>query len=500
MLFSQFIKFNNPRLTFFLILILAFFLRIIFIDQYETWADEKLSVLEANGMLTFETQNGIEFTKKDIESNNTLHHVVQSTIKGDGGNGIFYITCLHFWTILFSNSDLAVRILSAIMGIFAVIISYYLCLQLFANKKLALLTMLLMAIHPQLISFSQECRAYSFALSFTLLATYLLFRMVQNNKFNFTNLLFYMLLVPISFLSHYSTVYIFGAHFLLLLFILKIEWRVWKKLMLFSLIPISIILMWMINYGFEGLSIISIRNQNYSELAILDPTNNFYMKSGFYSICAGWAQNLLIFNGNTIINFGIRILLLLPLLSIPFIIIYHGLKNLDAVNAKSIQSLIILTLSSLIYATILSLVSGHIISFQHLYSIFSTPYSILILSFSIFMIRSLSKSYLKYSLSTLVFLQFSIMLFSTSLIYFGYDTHTKNSNSFTRMANEIEKANIQNDEEIIITYRDKETALEVNKYLSKSSDNIIQKIDTNCITGQVSMFLTKSKSRHILLN
>ena len=500
MLFSKFIKFNTPRIFFFLILILAFLLRIILIDQYETWSDEKLSVLEANGMLTFEIPNGNEFTKKNIESNNNLHQVILSTIKGDGGNGILYIVSLHFWTILFSNSDFAVRFLSVIMGIIVVFITYSISLQLFANKKLAILSMLLMAIHPQLISFSQECRAYSFALSFTLLATYLLFRMVQNNKFNFPSLLFYMLLVAISFLSHYSTVYIFGAHFFLLLFIFKIEWSVWKKLMLFSLTPLSIILIWMINYGFEGLSIISIRNQNYSELAILDPTNNFYMKTGLYSICAGWAQNLLIFNGNTIINYGIRILLLLPLISIPLIIIYHGLKNLDAVKVKRIHSLIILTISSLIYATILSLVSGHIISFQHLYSIFSTPYSILILSFSIFMIRSLSKSYLKYSLSTLVFLQFSIMLFSTCIIYWGYDTHTKNSNSYTLMANKIEKENIQNDEKIIITYRDKETALEVNKYLSKSSYNIIQKIDTNCNTGQVSMFLTKSKSRLILLN
>ncbi|MFN0188039.1 MAG: glycosyltransferase family 39 protein [Bacteroidia bacterium] len=475
-------------------------MRIILLDHFESWGDEKLSVSEANGMLTFELQDGSEFTKKEIETNNNLHQVTLSTIKGDGGNGILYTICLHFWTKLFGNSDFAVRFLSVIMGMFAIIITYFISMQLFANKKLALLNMLLLAIHPQLISFSQECRTYSFALCFTLLASYLLIRMAQNKNFNNLSVVLYLILVIVSFLSHLSTVYIFGAHFIILLLIYKIEWRDWKKLLVLSIIPISILLIWMYSYGFEGLNILTSRNQNYTKLSILDPTNNFYMKTSLYSICAGWGQNLLIFYGNTILNIGIRILLLLPLISIPFILIYYGIKNMETENSKKINSLIILTISSLIYATILSLIAGHIISFQHLYSIFSTPYSILILSFSILIVSKLANSYLKYLLSTLILLQFSIMLFSTGLIYLGHDTHTKNSNYYYHLANEIEKTNIQYGNDIEITYKNIETAIEVNKYISKRSYNIVQRIDTASTNGQVSILLTKSSSRIILLN
>ena len=499
MVFNSFKKNKNTEIIFFLILILAFSLRLLALDHFDTWGDEKLSVQEANGMLTFEMQNGNEFTKKDIEKNNTLHNVILSTIKGDGGNGILYIASLHFWTHLFGNSDFAVRFLSVIMGLLVVFLTYYLSLELFTNKNLALLSMLLIAIHPHLISFSQETRAYSFALFFTLLATFLLFRMERNKNFNNANLIFYMLLAAASFLSHYSTVYIFFAHIFLLLFIFKIDWKSWKKILLFSLIPISLISIWLISYGFDGLNIIAARNLNYSKLTIIDPTNSFYMRTGFYSICAGWAQNILIFTGNTLINLGLRILIVLPLILIPIVILYHGLKNADEIHLKKIKILIILTISSLIYATILSLISGHIISFQHLYSIFSTPYSILILSYSIFLLKDLSKSKWNYIHRTFIFLQFSILLFSTSLIYFGYDSHTKSRNYFIQTANDIEKATIHADEDVIVSFKERETALEINKYISHESNNLRQKLDTNSNNSKISILYLKRNIRHVLL-
>jgi len=380
-----------------------------------------------------------------------------------------------------------------------VVLVYRLTLQLFGNKEMALISMLLTGIHPHLISFSQEARTYSLTLLFTLAATLLLLKIVKKGTLKNKLLLPYALLVAAGFLSHYSSVYIFIAHFFILLFFFRINLKNAIHLFSFLLLSAAIVFLWFYSYGLEGLHIIAGRNQNYIQLSIKDPTNTFYMKTGIYAVAAGWFQNILMFAGNTFVNLGLRLVFLLPLLLIPFVLVFAGLRKGAIVHGRELKMLSILASSSLIYATILALTAGHIISFQQMYSTFSVPYVIIILSYCIFRVIHFDRNTRTFALKTTIGFQLAIMLFSTGLIYFGLDSNTKKVNPFELLALEIGAIHSGQNNDFTIMYNHVNTAMELNRHLQSSLENVPQVIDT---TGQSPVLYLKfreSEKQYVLM-
>jgi len=483
-------------LFYIIILLLALLLRIINLDKDETWSDEKLSVTEANGLLSFDIQPGQAFTLQSIKDHNTLHQVTLSTLQGDGGNGIVYITCLHYWTKVFGNSDFSVRLLSLLTGLLLVIVVYYLTIALFDNKTLALWCMALIAFHPRLVECSQETRAYALALLFSTSATWVLIRMIKQHVYSYVYLIPLSLLMAASFLTHYSTLYILLSLFIILIITLKFEFKKWIKLAPYGVLALSLVLAWLLSYGFEGMKLIAERNQHYTELSISDPTNPFYARASFYNVMAGITQNLLAFSGNTLTWLGLRIMNLIPLLILPLYFIIRTLMRKDNPHAKNLRLLVLLSCSALLYATILSWIAGHIISFQHTYAVFSSPYFVILLGYALYNAYHTSPSGRHRILNnTLIILQISLMTFSTTLIYFGYGSHTHTANPYQLMAANIEQFYKTEQEPFQIHYGKVTLAKEVNKYLDVSLQNIPQIVDSTENENSVYLVHSITKER-----
>jgi len=223
------------------------------------------------------------------------------------------------------------------------------------------------------------------------------------------------------------------------------------------------------------------------------------MKTGLYSICAGWSQNLLAFSGNTLVNLRLHIRVLLPLLLVTFILLIYGLRKTREGQSIHIRNFFILSFCSLIYATVLSLISGHIISFQEIYSIFSTPYFVMLIGTSIFYILNSVPGKVQYFLKMLTFLQIVIMAFSTAIIYFGFDSRIKSANHYEVAAEKIKTIYLTENTDFIITYKESLTAMEMNKYLGGTLTNIKQVIDTSNSNPAMYLFFPKSQKQLILI-
>lgn len=485
---------------FVLILLFSFVLRLITLGSYETWNDEKISVCEANGSINFNIKENQTYTHSQLKKQNTLQNVIRSNIKADGGNGVLYAVTLHYWSCIFGTGDIAVRLLSVLLGVLVTVLIYSLTLQLFDNKNLALVAMLAASVHPQLISLSQETRTYMMAALFTLWSTYILLIMIKQDKFKAWFLVLYTVTVSASFLSHYSTQYIFLAHFFILIFYKKVSFKNWLLYSLSAVLGIAIIFIWMINYGFEGLQIILAHNREYQILSLIGPENPFYMKTSAHSLIAGWLQNLLAFSGNGGVNFGFRISQIAVMILIPFSIIYISLKYLKALNKKAFVFLLILTVSSLLYATILSLIAGHIISFQSMYAVFSTPYFVILIGTSIYFIFKTTLLEINVMFKSLAVVQLIIMCVTVSTIYLGLDTPVKHRNQYELLACKIEALQKQKGKhDFVIQYYHKNIALEVNRYFTDDVNTMKQVLKQAKENVSVSIYFPEADKEVVLL-
>ncbi len=89
-----------------------------------------------------------------------------------------YYLFMHFWTAVFGDSELALRVPSLITVALGVGISAELGRRLF-GPAVGLLTGLLLVTVPQLSRYAQDARAYGFAFLFATLATLLLYRALR---------------------------------------------------------------------------------------------------------------------------------------------------------------------------------------------------------------------------------------------------------------------------------------------------------------------------------
>jgi uncharacterized membrane protein len=466
------------------IVLFAFILRFYHIDKYGIWADEEYSVLEANGFSQIEIADHVPFTLQELQSHNTFASVVSSCIKVDGGNGIVYTIILHYWSGIFSNTDCSIRMLSLLMGLLSVIISYFLSIELFGNKNAALFTAFLVALTPVLVGYSQVSRAYMTAVFFSSSASLFFFKIVNHDKTNFFHLLWYALAAALSLLSHYSTIYILAAHLIIALYF-RISLKKWICLSGCALAAAGLFFFWLLNGGLEGLQGITTHNLAYTKMAAQNPGDSFVMATNPSSILKGWIQNMLSLSGNGLQMTGLQLRDLFILLIIPGGIFYFVFKATAVpVFKRRLAALSVLIVSSMVYATVLALKAGHIISFQTLYSIFSVPYCFIIIGFSLVAIPALSGKWKPLALKILLLLQLALMVASITFIYKGYGSWTKDKNRFVTTA---EKINLvikdQPSGNFRIIYHSAKEAIMTNLYLSNDAGVIVQMVDPASQSG-----------------
>lgn len=202
-----------------IILLIGAILRIYKLGSKSFWFDETIEATVITS--SFDTVMGFS---SSLATSPPLSHI------------IFY-----FWSYL-GTSDFTLRLLSALIGIFSIYLVYILSKNLF-NKKVGILTALLISISPFHLFYSQEFRMYSLAIFFILLSTYFLIRLLNTNKNKY--FIAYIISVLLSLYTHYYTFYFILATNLFFFYKLKTYKVLLKNWLLSNFIIFILFLPWL---------------------------------------------------------------------------------------------------------------------------------------------------------------------------------------------------------------------------------------------------------------
>lgn len=122
-----------------------------------------------------------------------------------------YFLLLHVWVQVLGDGILSLRLLSALFGVLAVFLGAWLAWRL-ASRRAAFLAMLLLALLPTAVRYSQEVRMYSLLGCWLLAATLALLYWLEGGRRRY--LAVYVLLMAAAFYTHYFTVLGLLVHWL----------------------------------------------------------------------------------------------------------------------------------------------------------------------------------------------------------------------------------------------------------------------------------------------
>ncbi len=188
---------------------------------------------------------------------------------------------------------------------------------------------------------------------------------------------------------------------------------------------------------------------------------------------------------------------------IPFFLILLCIKNRGRDYLHNFKVLSVFVIGALIFNGLAAIKSGHTVSLINFrFSVFSTPYFIIIMGLSIYAVLYLELNKIFYIITRLaIVVQLAIMIYSTILIYSGYDSTTKWPNTYEMLARKIQniRASGPNDE-FTILFKTPADAVEMNKYLDKSlvdTKQIIIKSETDPL---IYLLYSKDQTRVIIQN
>ena len=118
---------------------------------------------------------------------------------------------LKIWSMLFGNSELALRSMSVFFGGIAIVFGYLLTKRLF-NKKAASISLIFMVLAPMFIRYSQEARMYTLVAAIALAATYVLTFAINTKQK--TPWIIYGVLVGLGMWVHYFVAIVWITHWL----------------------------------------------------------------------------------------------------------------------------------------------------------------------------------------------------------------------------------------------------------------------------------------------
>lgn len=122
-----------------------------------------------------------------------------------------YYWLLKSWSLLFGNTELALRSMSVFFGGIAIIFSYLLTDKLF-NKKAARLSLLFLVLSPMIIRYSIEARMYMLVAAISIAATYMLVTAMETKRRR--DYVVYGILVGLGMWTHYFAAIVWIAHWI----------------------------------------------------------------------------------------------------------------------------------------------------------------------------------------------------------------------------------------------------------------------------------------------
>ena len=184
------------QLVVILLTFLGFGLRVYHLDHFSFWQDESLTPLRA----------GYEIS--EILSNRI---VIQEGVTQDTHPPLYFLL-IHFTRLLLGESDFAYRYPSVLASVLTIPLLFQFGRRLLGTRA-GLLAAFLATINPLQVWYAQEARMYAFLLLLTTTASYALWRALAGDSLRRWFLL-YLLFAGLSFLTHYTAIFLIGAHFL----------------------------------------------------------------------------------------------------------------------------------------------------------------------------------------------------------------------------------------------------------------------------------------------
>lgn len=155
-----------------LALVAGVFFRFYRLDGKVFWEDEILGAIHMLGYTEAEIVEGsphivdaqtlARYVRPDAgEDARPYGATVRSLALEDPQHPPLYYLASRFWTSVFGASASGQRSLAAVFGVLALPCVYILCLELFGSVDIALVALLLVALSPLWVLYSQEAREYS---------------------------------------------------------------------------------------------------------------------------------------------------------------------------------------------------------------------------------------------------------------------------------------------------------------------------------------------------
>lgn len=258
------------------------FLRFYRLDTYSIFFDEKSTMVISQGIvLEGANQKDIfsapSFTPSDFWKPKTIADYYEAMTRSDIGNSPFYYLILHIWMDIFGISDYSSRSLSAVLSVLIIVLTYWFARRHFSETT-ALIAAAIVAIEPFFIAYSHQARNYSLTFFLTLLSTWYLLRIVENENSGQRKYSQYAGYIISSFfcpLSHFLTISVFLGHGLYVLFFLKA--RYWFRLALSVALAMSGLAWWLLYGGGQWtLYTLDYQAKEYRRMAETMPYDNPY--------------------------------------------------------------------------------------------------------------------------------------------------------------------------------------------------------------------------------
>ncbi|MFA5272247.1 MAG: glycosyltransferase family 39 protein, partial [Candidatus Omnitrophota bacterium] len=151
----------------------------------------------------------------------------------------FFEDFIYFWQRVFGGSETILRLTSVIFSLSSIYLLFVLAKEVF-NRKVAYIAVLLAAISPFSILYSQELRPYSAVSFLTLLVIYSLLKFTETGKIRYG--IVYVVGNVISIYFHYMSLLVLWACFLFQVFNIKKYKHIFKKIVIIYFLIASLLL------------------------------------------------------------------------------------------------------------------------------------------------------------------------------------------------------------------------------------------------------------------
>jgi uncharacterized membrane protein len=229
------------RILMIVLLVLGIGLRGVNLSQKLYWADEAFTSLRISGYTLKEVAQEVErdqpITVADFQkyqrppADKNISHTISGLITEEPQLTPLYFVMVRLWTQGFGYSVEAVRSLSVMLGILAIVAMYGLGLELFQSAPIALMAATLLAVSPFHVVYAQEARPYSLLTLMLLLSSGLLLRSLRLPTRR--NWLLYGLTVTLGLYAHLTFIFAAIGHGVYLL--LLRHWGLRKHLQSYAL-------------------------------------------------------------------------------------------------------------------------------------------------------------------------------------------------------------------------------------------------------------------------